>query len=186
MLVRAKIQRINTGFHACMDVQLVCGLSPLAFSQITSSLFLKSPTWSSNQFEVVRSAKLQDVIITSDLSWNEHINETVKKAAKRLYFLVQIKRAKLPCRDLVLFYATCIRSILVYAAPVFFYALPNYLQCELERVQKGAFTIICPSLSYDKALNEAGIRTIISYCEDICDRFLTLPLATRITNLTSY
>ena len=46
------------------------------------------------------------------LSGNEHINETVKKASKRLYFLVQLKRAKLPCRDLVLFYATCIRSIL--------------------------------------------------------------------------
>ena len=68
------------------------------------------------------------VIITSDLSWKEHINETVKKASKRLYFLVQLKQAKLPCRDLVLFYATCIRSILFYAAPVFFYVLPKYLQ----------------------------------------------------------
>ena len=100
-----------------------------------------------NQLEVVRSAKLLGVIITSDLSWNEHINETVKKASKRLYFLVQLKRAKLPCRDLVLFYATCIRSILVYAAPVFFYALTKYLQRELERVQKRALSIICPSLS---------------------------------------
>ena len=91
-----------------------------------------------NQLEVVRSAKLLGVIITSDLSWNEHINETVKKASKRLYFLVQLKRAlKLPCRDLVLFYATCMRSILVYAVPVLFYALPKYLRCELERVQKG-------------------------------------------------
>ena len=26
-----------------------------------------------------------------------------------------------------------------------------------------------PHLSYDKALKEAGIPTIISYCEDICD-----------------
>ena len=91
-----------------------------------------------NQLEAVRSAKLLGVIITSDLSWNEHINETVKKASKRLYFLVQLKRAlKLPCRDLVLFYATCMRSILVYAVLVFFYALPKYLRCELERVQKG-------------------------------------------------
>ena len=88
-----------------------------------------------------------------------------------MYFLVQLKRAKLPCRDLVLFYATCIRSILVYAAPVFFYALPKYLQCELERVQKRALSIICPSLSYDEALQvEAGIPTIISYCEDLCDK----------------
>ena len=63
--------------------------------------------------------------ITSDLSWDEHFNETVKKVSKRLYFLVQLKRAKLPCWDLVLFYATCIRSILVYAATVFFYDLPK-------------------------------------------------------------
>ena len=80
-----------------------------------------------NQLAAVRSAKLLGVIITSDFSWNELVNETVKKASKRLYFLVQLKRAKLPCRDLVLFYAICIRSILVYAAPVFFYALTKYL-----------------------------------------------------------
>ena len=99
-----------------------------------------------NQLEAVISAKLLGVIITSDLSWNEHINETVKKASKRLYFLVQLKRAKLPCRDLVLFYATCIRSILVYAAPVFVYTLPKYLQCELKQVQKRAFNHLPPSV----------------------------------------
>ena len=79
------------------------------------------------------------MIIITDLSWNEHINETVKKASKRLYFPVQLKRAKRSCRDLVLFNATCIRSILVYAAPVFFYALTKYLRCELERVKKGHY-----------------------------------------------
>ena len=60
-----------------------------------------------NQLEVVRSAKLLGVIITSDLSWNQQINETVKKASRRLNLLVQLKRAKLPCKDLLLFYATC-------------------------------------------------------------------------------
>ena len=76
--------------------------------------------------------------MTSNLPWNEHINETVKKASKHLHFLVQLIRAKLPGRDLVPSYATCIRSILVYAAPFFLYALPKYLLCELERVQKRA------------------------------------------------
>ena len=136
-----------------------------------------------NQLEVVGSAKLLRVIITNDLSWNEHINETVKKASKHLYFLVQLKRAKLPCRDFVLFYATRIRSILVYAATVFFYALPKYLQCELERVQKRALSIICPSLSYDEALNEAGIPTIISYCEDICDKVFNAALGNKDNKL---
>ena len=34
-----------------------------------------------NQLEVVRSAKLLAVMTTSDLPWNEHVNETVKKAS---------------------------------------------------------------------------------------------------------
>ena len=76
------------------------------------------------------------VIIPSYLSWNEHVKETVKKASKRLYFRSPAWTGKLPCSDLVLFYATWIRSILVYAAPVLFYALPKYLLCELERVYK--------------------------------------------------
>ena len=72
------------------------------------------------------------MIITSDLSWNDHVNDP----------------------------SLC--------TPVFFYALPKYLQSELERVQTRALSIIFPSLSYDEALDEAGIPTIISYREDIC------------------
>ena len=66
--------------------------------------------------------------------------------------------------------------------------LPKYLQIALERVQKRALSVICRSLSYDEALDEAGILTSISYGGDIyVTRFLTLPSATGITNLiTSY
>ena len=35
--------------------------------------------------EVVDSVKLLGLNISSDLTWNIHINETVKKASKRLY-----------------------------------------------------------------------------------------------------
>ena len=54
-----------------------------------------------------------------------------KGASASREFLVQLKRAKLPCKDLVLFYITCIRSILTYAVPVYHYARPMYLQREL-------------------------------------------------------
>ena len=36
--------------------------------------------------EVVNSAKLLGVTISSDLSWNHHIEEVIKKASKRLLF----------------------------------------------------------------------------------------------------
>ena len=41
------------------------------------------------ELEIVQSAKLLGVTISHNLSWNNHIFEIVKKAAKRLYFLGQ-------------------------------------------------------------------------------------------------
>ena len=40
------------------------------------------------ELEIVQSAKLLGVTISHNLSWNNHITEIVKKAAKRLYFLL--------------------------------------------------------------------------------------------------
>ena len=119
------------------------------------------------------------MISTSDLSWNEHVDETVKKASERLYFLVQLKRARLPRKVFVLFYVTCRRTILIYAAPVFFYALPKYLRFELEWVQKWAMSIICPSLSYDEELKEAGIPTFFFF--HIARTYVTRAVARTVT-----
>ena len=66
------------------------------------------------KIEVVRSAKVLDMKISSDLKWNEHIQYICKKVASRLYLLRQLKRAQLPAKDLFLFYITCIRSIVEY------------------------------------------------------------------------
>ena len=90
------------------------------------------------------SAKLLGLTISSNLTWNEHISEVIKKASKRLYFLVLLKRSRVPRHDMSTFYTVCIRSVLTYAAPAFFYALPKYLKDELVGVEKRAMSIICP------------------------------------------
>ena len=110
--------------------------------------------------EVVTSAKLLGVTISSDSSWNEHINKVIKKASKRLHFLVLLKRAKVPCEDLRLFYTTCIRSVLDYAVPVFHYSPPKYLTHELERIQKRALAIMCPGLNYKEALARTDLVSL--------------------------
>ena len=120
--------------------------------------------------EVVKSAKLLGLKLTNNLLWNEHINATIKKASKRFFFLIQLKRANVSLKDLVLFYITCIRSVLTYAVPVFFDGLPNYLKIELERVQKRAFSIICPNIPYIQALQDANIPTIVDYSEHVCQK----------------
>ena len=55
------------------------------------------------------------------------IEELVKKASKKLYFLIQLNRAQVSTSDLVTYFCACSRSSLDYACPVFHYSLPKYV-----------------------------------------------------------
>ena len=57
------------------------------------------------------------VHLSSDLTWNVHIEYIVKKASKRLYALRSLKKAGVQPSDLVGIYCALIRSALEYAAP---------------------------------------------------------------------
>ena len=94
------------------------------------------------EVELVTSTKLLGLTIANDLTWNDHVTEITKKASKRLYFLTQLKRAGVPQQDLALFYLSCVRSVIDYAAPVCFNGLPQYLKKELVRLEKRAISII--------------------------------------------
>ena len=90
-----------------------------------------------------------------------------KKVATRLYFLKQLKRAKVPTNDLS-YYTTCIRPVAEYACPVFHTALPQYLSDQLERLQKRALRIISTNeLSYRQALEVFSIPTLYARREAI-------------------
>ena len=52
--------------------------------------------------EVVENVKLLGLDISSNMCWNIHINEIVKKASKRLHFLTQLKSVLREPRLLVL------------------------------------------------------------------------------------
>ena len=101
-------------------------------------------TVNGKEIELVDSAKLLGVIISNNLTWNAHIKEVIKKARERLYYLIQLKRARLPVKDLVLFYTSRVRSVMDYAVPVFYHGLPQYLKNDLIRLEKRAISIINP------------------------------------------
>ena len=58
----------------------------------------------------------------------------------------------------------------------YFMLCPSIYSVSWRGSTRRALSIICSSLSYDEALNEAGIPTIISYCEDICDKVFNAAL----------
>ena len=57
--------------------------------------------------EIVTTIKLLGLNISNNLKWNHHIEEIVKKASTWLYFLRQLKRAKVAEKELLTFYKTC-------------------------------------------------------------------------------
>ena len=129
-------------------------------------------TINGNTIDVVRSVKILGVTLQSNLKWNEHINNIVKKASKRLYFLSQLKRAKVPSNDLVNFYVTCIRSLLLYSCQVFHFNLPEFLNIMLERIQKRAMNIIYGyDVPYSEALVMSKLHRLSDHRRHLCDEF---------------
>ena len=49
------------------------------------------------ELDHVNGVKILSITLSSDLKWNVYINETIKEANKRLYFLVLLKRAGVSC-----------------------------------------------------------------------------------------
>ena len=94
----------------CKELRISFSRNPEAFDSVSID---------DKEIEVVNSAKLLGITISDNLTWNAHINELVKKTNKKLYFLVQLKRARLPPSDLVLFYLSCVRATIDYGVPVY-------------------------------------------------------------------
>ena len=97
---------------------------------------------------VVKKAKILGLVMSSTLQCNDNIRESIKKANKRLHFLVLLKRAGVEVEDVLKFYCTVIRPVLEYCAQAFHHSLPKYLAEELEVIQKRVLKIISPEMAY--------------------------------------
>ena len=118
----------------------------------------------------VETYKILGVHLSSDLTWNVHIEYTMKKASKRLHALRLLKKAGVQMSDLVGIYCALIRSVLEYAAPVWS-GLPVYLSDVLEAVQRRAMRIIFPHADYNTALCSAGLGSLADRRDAICAKF---------------
>ena len=105
-------------------------------------------------------AKLLGVTISQDLTWNKHVDNSVKKAGKRFYMLYQLKRAGITQKDLVSVYVTVVRPILEYACPVWHTNLPQYLSDNVEVIQKRALKCCFPGLGYAETLRRVNLDTL--------------------------
>jgi hypothetical protein len=119
------------------------------------------------RLDIVMSHKILGLTIQNDLKWGLHIDEIVGKASKRLHIIRVLRRAGVPAQELVHIYISFIRSILEYWYTVWHTSLPQYLS-DVEKIQKRAFRIICPTLVYAEAMKQLGCSSLYERREVIC------------------
>ena len=124
-----------------------------------------------NIVETVEYAKLLGVTLSNDLTWNRHVDCIVKKAAKRVYMLYQLKRAGISQLDLVTVYIRVVRPVLEYACPLWHTNLPKYLSDSIELIQNRALKSIFPGMSYNDILNDTGLRTLKERRNVLCMKY---------------
>ena len=99
-------------------------------------------TINSSPVERVQSFKSLGVLLTSSLSWSEHITAVCTKASKRLYFVKLLKRSGMTSDDLLSYYKTVIRPVTEYVCAVWHSSITAEQRDQLETIQRRAVRII--------------------------------------------
>ena len=80
--------------------------------------------------KIVSQVKILGVTLSSDLSWNSHVD------GKRVFLIYQLKHAGIGQCDLVRIYVSVSRPVVEYACPAWHTNLPKYLSDNIELIQK--------------------------------------------------
>ena len=123
--------------------------------------------------EVIYETRLLGVIITSNLSWSNHVKHMTLSATKKLWILVRFKSLGASSQQLLAVYQTRVRSVLEFAVPVFHSSLTVEQSRRIEMVQKKALAIIMASryTSYEFALQYLSLERLDVRREKLCLSF---------------
>ena len=92
----------------------------------------------------MNSAQILGVTLQSNMKWNIHVDNVIKKASIRLYMLRLLKRSNAKIEILMTIYITTITPVLKYACQAWHYNIQDFLSEDIERFQKRALKMIVP------------------------------------------
>ena len=97
--------------------------------------FLRKLTMDNEQLDVVYSAKLLGVTISTNLKWNDHTDNIIKKAKKRLCYICRLCKLGASREKLLDQYWLTVRSVMEFAVPAFAGGLSLTNIQDIEEVQ---------------------------------------------------
>ena len=99
---------------------------PVQFDNLTSA---------GTEINIVDNFKLLGVTVSSDLTWNTHIDVICAKASRRFYALRILKCPGAPPKDIMSVYSAFNRPVLDYACQIWHFSIPQHLNNQIEQVQ---------------------------------------------------
>lgn len=123
---------------------------------------------SGQRLTAVPSTRFLGVYIDETLSFTVHIDHVTSKTRQRLHFLRKLRNAGANTNSLLSFYMANIRSVMTYAAPVWYTLLSKQDLNRLESIQRSATRIIIPAQDgYQKRLDILGIMPLQQHLEGV-------------------
>ena len=143
-------------------------------------VFGKSPTDTclkikagDGELENVKEFKLLGLWLDPKLTFNKHIEETVKKCYKRVYILRNLKAKGITQEILVTIYKQQIRSVLEYAAAAWFPVVNASQIAKLDRIQNICLkTIVSFDVRSEKLRTKLNIPDMYTRLQSLTDRFI--------------
>ena len=131
--------------------------------------------------EVIYKLKLVGLVVTSDMTWQEHVNYTVGRVNKVLWQLTRFKQLGATEEQLLKYYILKIRSILIFGSVCYHSALKLHQRSQLELQQKRSLAIILGNKyrSYDQARDLLKLPSLEELREEACAKWACKAQASR-------
>ena len=125
----------------------------------------------------VEEFKLLGLKLSSNLSWNSHINYIIKKANSRIWTIIRLKNNRVATHTLIKMYQLRVRSLLEFMVPAFAGSLSQNHIRSIERVQKRYLKCILgkeifTNKSYLEVCKSLGMKTLQERRNKICIKFV--------------
>jgi hypothetical protein len=145
--------------HWCSSNQMLINSSKtkmLPYHNKTRSLSIVD-----KQIELVTSFKLLGLTIQSNCKWDLQVTSSIRKASKRIFPLIQLRRTGISIAVLWKIYNTHLRSVITYCFPAYC-NLSKSLQKQLHKFERRVQLTIGP----------APHTTLAIFCEQQCVNLL--------------
>ena len=128
----------------------------------------------SQALEVVQSAKILGVYISSDLKWSKNTDFIVSKAMKRIWILRRLRKLGFGDDFIIDVYKKEIRTVLEYAVQVWNGALTRKDSDKIERVQKIVIKFLLRQKyqSYTDACEYLQLEKLSTRRDQLCLKFV--------------